>query len=134
MRGQITLFDISFESKQTELKNILKELEMNIREIEAAAVVSIEGLPIAASLPDDIEETMLAAMTASMLSLGERVSQELKRGNLEKIFVEGSNGFVISTAAGPNAVLAVSARKDAKLGLIFLDMQQAAQKIAQLLS
>ena len=128
------MYDIGFEAKDQELNKVLKDLEMEVREIEAAAVVSIEGLPITSSLPEDIEETMLAAMTAAMLSLGERVAQELKRGSLEKIFVEGANGFVISIAAGPNAVLTVSATKNARLGLVFLDMQKAAEKIAQLLS
>ncbi|MCK5159079.1 MAG: roadblock/LC7 domain-containing protein, partial [Candidatus Heimdallarchaeota archaeon] len=49
---------------------MLKELESSVPEIEAAAVVSVEGLPIASALPRDIEETRLAAMTAAMLSLG----------------------------------------------------------------
>ncbi len=128
------MFGIEFDSKTNELKSVLKELETSVPEIEAAAVVSIEGLPIASELPPEVEETRLAAMTAAMLSLGERVAQEMSRGELEKIFIEGKFGFIISISAGPNAVLTVSARKDAKLGLIFLDMTRSAQTVENLLS
>jgi hypothetical protein len=119
--------------RNTELNALLKELESSIPEVEAAAVVSVEGLPIASALPRDIEETRLAAMTAAMLSLGERVIEEMRKGRIERVFVEGSEGTIISMNAGPNAVLTVSARKDAKLGLIFLEMGRAARKIADLL-
>ena len=120
--------------RNTELNNMLKELESSVPEIEAAAVVSVEGLPIASALPRDIEETRLAAMTAAMLSLGERVAQEMQRGELEKIFIEGAYGYIITTAAGQNAVLTVSARKEAKLGLVFLDMARAAQEVERQLT
>ncbi|MHA1219106.1 MAG: roadblock/LC7 domain-containing protein [Candidatus Heimdallarchaeaceae archaeon] len=119
--------------RNTELNNLLKELESSVPEIEAAAVVSVEGLPIASALPRDIEETRLAAMTAAMLSLGERVIEEMKKGHIERVFIEGSEGTIISMNAGPNAVLTVSSRKDAKLGLIFLEMGRAARKIADIL-
>ena len=128
------MFGIEFDSKTNELKSVLKELESSVPEIEAAAVVSIEGLPIASQLPPEVEETRLAAMTAAMLSLGERVAQEVGRGQLERVFIEGKHGFIISAAAGPNAVLTVSARKEAKLGLVFLDMSRSAQTIENLLS
>jgi len=119
----------SFESKTKELITTLKDLRIKVPEIESAAIVSIEGLPIASDLPEEIEEARLAAMTAAMLSLGERVAQEMQRGELEKIFIEGTYGYIITMAAGPNAVLTVSARKEAKLGLVFLDMARAAQEV-----
>jgi len=119
--------------RNTELNNVLKDLESSVPEIEAAAVVSVEGLPIASVLPRDIEETRLAAMTAAMLSLGERVIEEMRKGQIERVSVEGSEGKIISINAGPNAVLTVSTRRDAKLGLIHLEMGRTARKIADLL-
>ena len=116
-------------SKPQELQEILKDLESSIPEIEAAAIVSAEGLPIASALPRDIDETRDAAMTAAMLSLGERAAAELRKGELEQVFVRGSQGYIISMAAGENAVLTVSATIDVKLGLIFLDMKRTAKRI-----
>jgi predicted regulator of Ras-like GTPase activity (Roadblock/LC7/MglB family) len=39
---------------------------------------------------------------------------------------------VILTAVGEDAVLTVLARKDAKLGLVFLDMRRAAEDLIRL--
>jgi len=134
MRVTHMAFGITFENKTAELKSTLSDLKIKVPEIESAAIVSIEGLPIASVLPQEIEEARLAAMTAAMLSLGERVAQEMQRGELEKIFIEGAYGYIITIAAGQNAVLTVSARKEAKLGLVFLDMARAAQEVERQLS
>ena len=115
----------------TTLEEILKELESSIPEIEAAAIVSAEGLPIASALPRDVDETRVAAMTAAMLSLGERAAFELGKGELEQVFIRGQKGYIISMAAGEekNVVLTVSATENVKLGLIFLDMKRTVKKI-----
>lgn len=120
-------------SKSETLEGILKDLEASVPEIQAAAIVSVEGLPIAAQLPPDVDETRVAAMTAAMLSLGERAAQELGKGELEQVFISGKDGYILVTSAGPNAVLTVSTTKNVKLGLIFLDMRRSAQRIAELI-
>jgi len=126
---------LSNSDTPTTLEEILKELESSIPEIEAAAIVSAEGLPIASALPRDVDETRVAAMSAAILSLGERAAAELGKGELEQIFVKGEYGFIISMAAGPekNAVLTVSATQNVKLGLIFLDMRRTVEKINEVL-
>lgn len=129
----IKIFDFTFDERTKDMSAILDEIDLNVREIEAAAVVSVEGLPIASKLPDQYEDTIIAAMTAAMLSLGDKIASNLNKGTLEKIMVEGAHGVVVSMSAGPNAVLTVSASKDSKLGLLFLEMQNAAKKIAELL-
>ncbi|MHA1754473.1 MAG: roadblock/LC7 domain-containing protein [Candidatus Odinarchaeia archaeon] len=119
-------------SKAETLEDVLKDLELSIPQIQAAAIVSVEGLPIASALPSGVDETMIAAMTAAMLSLGERAAAELNKGELEQVFIKGKDGYVIAMGAGENAVLTLSATKDVKLGLIFLEMERAAKKIAKL--
>ena len=115
--------------KQGKLMEFLKDLESSIPEIEAAAIVSAEGLPIASALPRDVDETRVAAMTAAMLSLGERAAQELMKGELLQVLIKGTDGYLISISCGENAVLTVSASNNVKLGLIFLDMKRTAEKI-----
>ncbi|HLU09281.1 MAG TPA: roadblock/LC7 domain-containing protein, partial [Oceanobacillus sp.] len=97
----------------------LRDLQASSGDVEAAAIVSVDGLSIASSLPVGTEEDRVSAMSAAMLSLGERISSELGRGLLQQVFVKGENGYVILTAVGEEAVLTVLARKEAKLGLIF---------------
>ncbi len=115
------------------LISMLKSLQARTPDIEAAAVVSIDGLIMASALPADVEEERVAAMSAAMLSLGERTAQELGRGELEQVFVKGEDGYVLLMGAGEEAVLTALARKDAKLGLIFLDMRRTAEELGKVL-
>ena len=114
------------------LDDILKNFLASIPEVQAAAIVSVEGLPIASALPANADETRIAAMTAAMLSLGERAAQELEKGSLELVFIRGVVGYIFTMAAGANAVLTASTTKDIKLGLLFLDIKRACDKIAKL--
>lgn len=120
-------------SKVDDLNKILADLQASSSDVEACAVVSEDGLIIASSLPQDVEEARVAAMAAAMISMGERTSSELKRGKLEQLFVKGDNGYVINMHAGEYAVLLALTRAEAKLGLIFLDMKRAAEGIRDLL-
>lgn len=111
----------------------LKDLQASSADIEASAVVSVDGLIMASSLPADVEEDRVSAMSAAMLSLGERIASELRRGTLEQVFIRGSNGYIILMSVGEEAVLTTLARSEAKLGLIFLDMRRAVEDLARLI-
>jgi predicted regulator of Ras-like GTPase activity (Roadblock/LC7/MglB family) len=121
------------ESRENTLEGVLNELQGSIPEIEACAIVSVEGLPIVSALPNDVDEAKVAAMTAAMLTLGEKAAMELGKGELEQVNVKGINGWLLVVQAGMNACLTVSTTANAKLGLIFLDMKRAAEKIAQMI-
>lgn len=110
----------------------LKDMQMSSPDIEASAVVSVDGLPIATSLPREVEEDRVSAMSAAMLSLGERIAGELGRGNLNEVYIKGEKGYVILQSVGQEAVLTVLAREGAKLGLVFLDMRRAAEDLGKL--
>jgi hypothetical protein len=110
----------------------LRDLQAGTADIEASAVVSVDGLIMASSLPADVEEDRVSAMSAAMLSLGERIAAELGRGTLDQVYIRGNNGYVILMSIGEEAVLTALARGDAKLGLIFLDMRRAAEDLTKL--
>ena len=107
----------------------LREMQAASPEIEASAVVSVDGLIMASALPSDVEEDRVSAMSAAMLSLGERISGELGRGGLDQVYIRGDSGYVLLTAVGEEAVLTALARENAKLGLIFLEMRRAAEHL-----
>ena len=119
-------------SRVEQMSDRLRQLQQTAG-IEASAVVSADGLPLASALPADTEEDRVAAMSAAMLSLGERIAGELGRGVLEQVYVHGEQGRVLVTAIGEEAVLTVLAREDAKLGLVLLDMRRAAEDFRELL-
>jgi uncharacterized protein len=110
----------------------LREMQAASPEIEASAVVSVDGLIMASALPAEVEEDRVSAMSAAMLSLGERIASELGRGALEQVYIRGDSGYVLVTAVGQEAVLTALAREGAKLGLIFLEMRRAADHLARI--
>jgi uncharacterized protein len=120
------------KSRNDQLAERLRDLQVSSPDVEAAAIVSVDGLSIASQLPANIEEDRVSAMSAAMLSLGERIASELGRGHMDQVYVKGENGYVILSAIGEEAVLTVLAREQAKLGLIFLDMSRAVKELEKL--
>ncbi|NIN69543.1 MAG: hypothetical protein GTO63_33650 [Anaerolineae bacterium] len=119
-------------------KDLGKELTAVLRGFQGAApgvmgsaVVSVDGFAIASELPGSVEERRVSAMSAAMLALGEQTANEFEHGGLERVFVEGADGYTIVTSAGAEAVLAAIASKDAKLGLIFLQMGRTAESVKE---
>ena len=120
-------------SRTEQMVERLRQLQSSALDIEASAVVSVDGLIMASALPDDVEEDRVSAMSAAMLSLGERISNELGRGDLDEVYVHGDQGYILLMSAGRDAVLSLLAREKAKLGLVLLEMRRAADDIRELI-
>jgi predicted regulator of Ras-like GTPase activity (Roadblock/LC7/MglB family) len=121
------------KSRAELLVDRLRDLQASTPDIEASAVVSVDGLIVASALPAGVEEDRVSAMSAAMLSLGERIAGELGRGLLNQVYVRGDRGYVLLMSVGEEAVLTVLAREGAKLGLVFLDMRRTAEDLVALL-
>lgn len=121
------------KSRTDTMVDRLRDLQISSPDVEAAAVVSVDGLTMASALPREVEEDRVSAMSAAMLSLGERIATELGRGNLDQVYIKGENGYVFLMAVGAEAVLTVLARKDARLGLLLLDMRRAVIDLVKLI-
>lgn len=119
--------------REEKLVSALSQLLQSSNEIEAAALISLDGLMIASALPTAVEEDRVAAMSAAILSLGERAASELGRGDLSQVFLEGDSGYVFMMSTGGKAVLTALAKKTAKLGLVFYDMKNVAKSIGEIL-
>jgi uncharacterized protein len=102
-------------------------------DIQGAALVTPDGLPLAATLPTVMDEERVSAMSAAMLSLGERIGIELARGSIDRIFVEGNEGFGILTSCGEDAVFLVLASKTAKQGVLMLEIKRAVSELKLIL-
>jgi len=116
-----------------QLETLLRQAQGSVPGLEASALVSMDGLIIVSSLPAEIEEDRVAAMTAAMLGLGERTADELGRGMLDQIYIKGPNGYVLIMAAGDNAVLTAIAGPEAKLGLLLVYLKKVIRQIEELL-
>jgi predicted regulator of Ras-like GTPase activity (Roadblock/LC7/MglB family) len=96
-------------------------------------VVSFDGLAMASALPADMDEDRVAAMSAALLSLGERAAEGLGRGALSQVYIEGENGTVFLISADDEAVVVAVAAKGAKVGLMLFEVRRAAVAVAEAL-
>jgi uncharacterized protein len=119
-------------SRSERLDRTLSELVGQVPEVEAAALVSFDGLAMASALPKDFDEDRVAAMSAALLSLGERAAEGLGRGELSQVYVEGENGTVFLVSADDAVLVAVTA-KGAKVGLMLFEIRRAAAVVAEIL-
>lgn len=124
---------VSPQSRSARLDAALRALLAEAPELEAAAVVSFDGLPMASALPPGMDEDRVAAMSAALLSLGERAAEGLGRGYLSQVYVEGEDGTVFLVSADDEAVLVAVAAKRAKLGMMLFEVRRAAKRVAQAL-
>jgi predicted regulator of Ras-like GTPase activity (Roadblock/LC7/MglB family) len=118
--------------RENNINAVLAGLNGGSADIEASALVSRDGLIIASALSAGMDEDRVSAIVAAILSLGDRMSSELYRGDLEQVMISGKQGHVLIIQAGNDAVLCTIANKAIKLGLLFLDANRAAQALSQL--
>lgn len=120
-------------SRSSRLDSAIHALLSQTPEIEAAAVVSFDGLPMASALPQSMDEDRVAAMSAALLSLGERAAQGLGRGELSQVYIEGDSGTVFLVSADDEAVLVAVAAKGAKVGMMLYEVRRTAATVAEVL-
>ena len=125
---------ISLKSNYEKLENSLKSLIKNIPEIIAAAVISVEGMPIISILPQNFDEDRLAALTAVISTISERVVREMSLGLLKEVHVKGKNGYFFMFSTGRSTILSLSTTKEInhKLGLILFECDKICEKISHL--
>ena len=125
--------DLHAGSRSDRLDRAIHSLLAQTPEIEAAAVVSFDGLPMASALPPSMDEDRVAAMSAALLSLGERAAQGLGRGELSQVYIEGETGTVFLVSADNEAVLVAVAAQGAKVGMMMYEVRRAAAAVADAL-
>jgi predicted regulator of Ras-like GTPase activity (Roadblock/LC7/MglB family) len=119
-------------SRTERMVDRLKDLQAGTPGIEASAVMSADGLVLASSLPPEVEEDRVSAMSAAMLALADRLAGEFRRGKVDQVFIRGSEGCVVLMPVGGDAALTVLVRNDAGLSTILQVMKQAAQDLSLL--
>jgi predicted regulator of Ras-like GTPase activity (Roadblock/LC7/MglB family) len=117
----------------SELIELLRKMEAVNAEIQGSAIVSVQGLPICSVLARDVNDGIVSAMSAAILSVSERAVEELARGDLKRILIEGNDGIIILSKAGENAILCTLCKANASLGMVFLNIQSVSRKISELI-
>ncbi len=120
-------------SRLDEINRVLRKLQSDSFGVEACALISEDGLMIASVLAADMEESRVAGMTATLLSLGGRASMELGRSHLQEVIIRGESGYAVLVSAGRGALLLALTNENSKLGLTFFDMREAVRSLQKVL-
>jgi hypothetical protein len=115
------------------VRSVLRELNTSSNDIEASAAISTDGFIIGSVLDEGIDEDRFAAMCASLLALAERAAQEISRGDMKQVLIEGSTGLMLLVRASEDSVLAVAAKPTVNLGMVFIEARKSAAKIESVL-
>jgi len=113
-------FSTNIKTKlEEQLDPCLKMLKL-IEGVRSVSIIGVGGQPIAfnmekriskypgsESLSDEDQENRVAAMTAAIVSLGERVGIECGHGHLESSFINSAKGTIICIWAGKAAILTI---------------------------
>jgi hypothetical protein len=111
---------------------ILNELlERAPGDVTGAALLRPDGLMIASVLSQDTDEKRLAAMGAAIVGTSQRTCDELSRGDLNEIIIEGNTGKATFSFAGPKGILAVLSPKEVNLGLVLMEIERTSESIAK---
>ena len=116
------------------LESILQNFVNQNGEIQGATLVSPDGLSLASTLPPNMDDERVAAMSAAMLSLGERIGQELARGAIERLYVEGEKGIAVLVDCGSDALLLVLASQAIRQGLLMLEIKRIVTELKAVLA
>lgn len=118
------------ETRRDRLAKILRNVIDTSGDISGVAIVSMDGLIMAADLPTTVDQARVGAVAAAILSLSGRSVGQLKRGDLQQTTIQGTEGNIIITQAGPNAVLVGLTGHGVNLGMVFLEIRECAVAIA----
>jgi len=116
------------------IESVLQTFVAGTNDVQGAALVTPDGLSLATCLPHGMDEERTSAMSAAMLSLGERIGRELGRGEIEKIYVEGDKGYCVLTGCGEDAVFLAFASQNVKQGLLLLEIKNAVSQLRRIMT
>lgn len=120
-------------SKGSRITDALRMLRTSTPDILGAVVVNMEGFVIASLLPAEVDEELIGGMAASLLSVGERISADLMGSTMEQVYARSPKGYIVLNAVSAEAALVLLVTREAKLGLIFLELKRVSVDLARLL-
>lgn len=97
--------------------------------IASASVVSSDGLPVAVAANIAIDEDMIGAMTAAMMSVGARSAKDVLQGTLNHSIIHTDNGYMLLFQATEAILLVITTTRHARLGMVLVAARDAMQEL-----
>jgi len=101
--------------------------------VQAAVLLSADGLPIEHASAEPVEPDALAALAATLAQHAGRLGEGARRGELRTAVLEYAEGTVVLSRVGAGDWLALLARPDADIGSLLYDLRHHRAALAPLL-
>ena len=120
---------------------ILSQIMQNLEKLESStdlegfAIVSKTGLRIASSETADIVADIYSVSSATLISLGEKISRGLGQGDLREIVIRGVKGYTIILVGDSDNkfMLFTNCSKGYKLGYYFHKIRKSFKEMEPVL-
>lgn len=109
----------------------LQALLKTAPDLDALALVNMDGTEIASALPQEVNTTRLSAMSLAIFTLSEQIANDLHRRRLDEVYIRGKHGFIVVLQVDRQAILVTLARQDAKPGLVLLELRRIANSLIE---
>jgi predicted regulator of Ras-like GTPase activity (Roadblock/LC7/MglB family) len=118
---------------QQSVSQHLRSLRTSTPEVIGAVVVNMDGFVVSSVVPSEVDDELIGGMAAALLGVGERIGNDLMRAQMEQVYVRSPKGYVIVNAITAESALVLLVTREAKLGLIFLELRRAIDELARLM-
>jgi predicted regulator of Ras-like GTPase activity (Roadblock/LC7/MglB family) len=116
---------------ETDVLAAIRTLRDRVRHVAGSLVASVDGRLVAHDT-HGIEPDGMAALSAAVLGLSQRLIENASPGEFAETITRGTAGYVATYAAGPRAVLTVICGDDTNIGRLHLEARQVARRLAAL--
>lgn len=116
--------------RDTEFVVILKDLEKRA-DLYACALITRDGIRLATSAEAREDADVLSAVTAAVLSLGQKATDMLNHGDLEELIIRGTAGYSVVRRIGEDHLLVAAGFNLMRLGLGVNLIRKASEQIAK---
>lgn len=106
---------------------------VEVQGIDAAVCVGRDGFVIDAVAGAEADVDAIGAMVSTGLGSAESIGRELGVGELTQSMMEYTNGVIVMTAIGEDAILAVVATTNASLGNVRLQVRKRKKELKEVL-
>jgi predicted regulator of Ras-like GTPase activity (Roadblock/LC7/MglB family) len=121
------------KTKKDMLDDVLTGI-LQVGQIKACGIVSIEGLLIDSRTPPDVDARIFSALCSTIMGAAEAASGQLNTGKVGQISVKTEKGTIVLIPAGSKAILTALTEPEAQLGLILFEMESRAEQVNEILS
>ena len=123
----------TLEVERKKVQEILRSLLEDNPDVLGSALISNDGLVMASSLSESIDQDILSAIFTALESIAQRACRQMKFGAMDKLVLLAEKGGAIICPFKKEYLL-VLIRGEAKLGIILMDVDQAIERLKKSIS